>query len=352
MAYKKFELEPTGYGPWLSDEQAQNYDPAKLARERLLNQTFSYQPYQESQKVKGTYNDYQTQLGAKPKDYESQYDGQIQEAFDKIMNRKDFQYDLGGDMLYQQMADRYTQQGQLAMEDTIGRGTALTGGYDNSYAQSAGQQTFGGYMQAINDKVPELRDRAYQEYAAKGDDMYNQLGLMRQMEGDDYGKYRDNYADWQTMLGHTFNVYSDERGFDYNKYSDDRSSDQRSFESSQNMAYNQQRDDYQNQWNQYQFGYNAEQDAANQSWNQQQFDYKVQQDALDREFQQLQWDTQQANAAAKASKGPSGPPKPKFTNEEIAMYEQMLAEEEARKNKTPLKQLYDPIKGTSGGYWR
>ena len=66
----------------------------------------------------------------------SAYSGQMQELLDRIMNREDFSYDLNGDALYQRYKDRYTQQGKLAMEDTMGKAAALTGGYGNSYAQT------------------------------------------------------------------------------------------------------------------------------------------------------------------------------------------------------------------------
>jgi hypothetical protein len=55
-----------------------------------------------------------------------------QEAYDKamneILNRKDFSYDLNGDMLYQQYKDNYINQGKMAMMDTMGQASAMTGG--------------------------------------------------------------------------------------------------------------------------------------------------------------------------------------------------------------------------------
>ena len=61
------------------------------------------------------------------------------------MNRKEFSYDLNGDMLYQQMKDQYQVLGKTAMQDTMGEAAALTGGYGNTYAQSVGQQTYDEY---------------------------------------------------------------------------------------------------------------------------------------------------------------------------------------------------------------
>ncbi len=56
--------------------------------------------------------------------------------------------------LFDQYADYYKRQGKLAMEDTIGRAAALTGGYGNSYAEVAGNQVYDShiadYLKVIN----------------------------------------------------------------------------------------------------------------------------------------------------------------------------------------------------------
>lgn len=92
------------------------------------------------------------------------YVEQLNALYDKIMNKGQFSYDLNADLLYQQMADQYTQLGQQAMKDTMGQAAALTGGYGNSYAQQVGNQAYQQYLTALNQQIPELYDRAYQVY--------------------------------------------------------------------------------------------------------------------------------------------------------------------------------------------
>lgn len=92
------------------------------------------------------------------------YIEQLNSLYDQIMNRKPFQYDLNGDLLYRQMADQYTQLGQQAMRDTMGQAAALTGGYGNSYAELAGNQAYQQYLTALNQQIPDLYDRAYNVY--------------------------------------------------------------------------------------------------------------------------------------------------------------------------------------------
>ena len=86
--------------------------------------------------------------------FESQYDEHLKTTLDSILNRKEFSYDLNGDALYQQYKDKYMTQGKLAMMDTMGQAAAMTGGYGNSYASTAGNQAYQTHLQQMNDVVP------------------------------------------------------------------------------------------------------------------------------------------------------------------------------------------------------
>ena len=130
--------------------------------------------------------------------YESPWQDQLRETANKILNREKFSYDLNGDALYKQYKDRYTQQGRQAMMDTMGQAAALTGGYGNSYAQSVGQQTYQGYMQGLNDKIPSLYQIALDKYTTEGNQMRDNMNLMQQQDEIGYGRYRDQLADQNT----------------------------------------------------------------------------------------------------------------------------------------------------------
>lgn len=105
------------------------------------------------------------------------YIEQLNSLYDQIMNRKPFQYDLNGDLLYRQMADQYTRLGQQAMRDTMGQAAALTGGYGNSYAQQVGNQAYQQYLTYLNEQIPSLYDRAYGVWQDEGDRLLEQYQL-------------------------------------------------------------------------------------------------------------------------------------------------------------------------------
>ena len=128
--------------------------------------------------------------------------GALQAARDKVLSRDPFSYNYAEDPLYQQYRDSYTRQGRLAMADTMGQASALTGGYGNSYAATAGQQTYNGYMQRLNDVIPELYQLAYDRYQ-------NGLAADRADYQMLYGAYRDQVGDYYTDYGNAYTNYRD-----------------------------------------------------------------------------------------------------------------------------------------------
>lgn len=185
-------------------------------QDKLKSYSDGYKPSDTVSQAEQLLNE---QINKKPGAYKSPYSDQIQDVYEKIMGRKDFSYDLNGDMLYQQYKDQYVNLGRLAMEDTMGQAAGLTGGYGSTYSESVGQQAYNAYLQQLNDKVPELYQLALSRYQAQGDDLYKQLSAAQGLEDSAYGRYRDTLSDYYNDLNLAYNRYTDERNFDYNDYS-------------------------------------------------------------------------------------------------------------------------------------
>lgn len=194
------------------------------------------------------------------KNYVNPYTGQVESLFQQISSRQPFTYDVNADALYQQMKDQYIQGGNMAMLDTMGQAQAMTGGYGNSYAQTAGQQQFNQYMQGLNDQVPELYNLALQRYIQEGQDLKDIYSMASGQEAQlydrfmaedarDYGRWKDaadtGYRQWLDQVNLGYAQYQDDRNFGYNQYQNDR-----------NFGYNQYQDDRN-------FGYQQNQDQAN-----------------------------------------------------------------------------------------
>ena len=132
---------------------------------------------------------------ARPEAYTSQYRDQMSSLSDQLKNRK-FNWNQDADALYKQYADRYKQQGRLAMKDSIGQTAALTGGYGNSYGSGVAQQTYDSYLQALADAGLGIYDRAYTRYKDVGDALADEYGRLKDLDDADYGRYSDALKAW------------------------------------------------------------------------------------------------------------------------------------------------------------
>ena len=152
---------------------------------------------------------------AKPGEYTSKWQQQLDAAMDKILNREAFSYDLNGDALYRQYKDRAVKNGRLAMMDTMGQATAMTGGYGSSYAQSAGQQAYQKQMDTLTDQAAQLYDRARQDYDRQGQMDRDRYDILRQRENSSYNQYKQGLSSWETENQRLWDRYDSLRQQEY-----------------------------------------------------------------------------------------------------------------------------------------
>ncbi len=162
-------------------------------------------------------------------EYKSRYSDAVKSNLSSVLEGKKFNYDIGSDKLFSQYKDSYTKAGKTAMKDTVGNASMLTGGYANSYAVTAGQQAYDSYMSKLNDKIPELEQRAYERYRDEEDSAYKKLNTLIGLEDTEYGRYRDSVADYNTNREFEYNKNKDAQAqrnwqaqFDRDKYVNDR----------------------------------------------------------------------------------------------------------------------------------
>lgn len=176
------------------------------------------QGYKPSEAVSNAQNYLTGILNNKPGAYNSAYQNDLQGLYDRIMNREKFTYDLNGDALYNQYKQQYQQMGRQAMMDTMGQAAALTGGYGNSYANTAGNQAYQAYLSKVGDIVPQLQQQAFERYTQEGSDLNNRLNLVQNLENADYNRYRDSVSDWNTERSYANDDYWNQRNQDYQDY--------------------------------------------------------------------------------------------------------------------------------------
>ena len=133
------------------------------------------------------------------------YTDQVEELFNKYMNREEFEYDVSEDQLFQQALASAMGSGKAAMQDTIGQASALTGGYGSTYATSAGNQAYNSFIEDAYNNLPEYYNMALQAYQMEGDEMLQQFNMAATLDAQEYGRLVDSY-----------NAGVDERNWQYN----------------------------------------------------------------------------------------------------------------------------------------
>ena len=167
----------------------------------------------------------QSHSGKKPGEYGSQWQNQADGLLNQIENRGPFVYDAARDPNYRQAVDQYVRLGRKAMMDTQGRAAAMTGGYGNSYAQSAGQQTYGEYLQALAARLPQFQDMAMKRYELNGKQLMDRYQALSDREKAAYDRYEKNLQQYWAEHDRLQNAYDREQDRDYDRYESERDYD-------------------------------------------------------------------------------------------------------------------------------
>lgn len=223
-AYVTAQIQQAGSAPSWAQQAAQQKNAytglqglSSGTSQQLGNMQQGYKP---SDTVTAVQQQLQSVIDQKPQTYAGKYDEALNDVMQRIMNPEQFKYSFEGDALFKSLSDRYVQQGKQAMMDTMGQAAALTGGYGNSYAQVAGQQTYDQYLQGLYDKGMDLYDRAWNRYQAGQDQLMDQFGVLSQADQTDYNRYRDTVGDWENERQYYTGRYDTESERDYAKYND------------------------------------------------------------------------------------------------------------------------------------
>jgi len=155
------------------------------------------QGYAPSADTEAAYEEYDALRRAQPEEYRSPFAVQLAQLYDRIAGRDPFRYNAQEDETYRGYAQQYARQGRRAMEDTMGRAAALTGGYGSSYASVAASEAYAGYLSELNDLVPELEENKRRAYETESQALERQYELLSSQDAAAYEQYRSSYDRWR-----------------------------------------------------------------------------------------------------------------------------------------------------------
>lgn len=164
----------------------------------------------------------------KKPEYVSQFGGVIGGLMDKIVNREPFSYDFNADPIYQQHKDQYIKLGKEAAMNAVANASALTGGYGNSYAVTAGAQANQQALSGLNDIIPQLLNSAQKKYDSDTNALLTQYDIYNQAEQDNYNKFRDQMTDYNNERAYLTGMYND--ALAQENYEKEQAEEQRRYE--------------------------------------------------------------------------------------------------------------------------
>ena len=135
------------------------------------------------------------------------YSEKLDSILGNISNRDPFAYDFNTDPLFQAQLQASMNSGQLAMQNTMGQASALTGGYGSSYAVSAGSQAYNQYIQDAYNNLPEYYNLALEAYEAEGNRLMNEYNAYASADETEYSRMVDDY---QLNAQNADNIYGKE----------------------------------------------------------------------------------------------------------------------------------------------
>lgn len=156
------------------------------------------QGFQRSDSTEQAYDEYEALRASAPGSYVSSFAVELAQLYDQIAGRQPFRYDPAEDAAYARYAAAYQRQGRAAMENTLGKAAALTGGYGSTYAETAAWDAYGSYLDKLADQTGALADNARKQYQQEGEALLERYKLLQQQEQAEYKRYREDYDAWRS----------------------------------------------------------------------------------------------------------------------------------------------------------
>lgn len=153
--------------------------------------------------------------GKRPAQYTPSYEGELRELV-SLLTGMDFSYDPETDAAYKLVRDQVRKNARIAMEDTLGKALSKTGGYSNSYGQTAAQTAYANELYKSVDYIPELYSAAYDRFESERDAIGESIELLSKLDGAEFDKYTEimkQYLDEGEMLLDNYH-WADEEEFD------------------------------------------------------------------------------------------------------------------------------------------
>lgn len=139
--------------------------------------------------------------------YSNQYSAQQAELLNQILNQKEFEWSKETDPLWSSYKKSYLREGDRATANALAQASAASGGIPSSYAVNAATQAGDYYATQLNDKIPDLRAQAYDEYLNEYQRQLSNLDAVNNQEQLEYQKYLNDLSQYNTDRNFAYTDY-------------------------------------------------------------------------------------------------------------------------------------------------
>ena len=192
---------------------SKTWTPAKTPNKEWSNTVTSKQ-YLTTPGQRTTANNYYSALtkaeGSIPdlKKFTNPYGMNLNNSLNRINNSK-FSYSVNKDALYNQYKNQYQAMGNVAMQEAQANATALTGGFSNSYAQTAGQNAYNSYLSQLQNIIPQLYSQARSIYDTDLSNEYNKANLYSSLGTQKFNEYQAQAEQGAANRDYAYNKWRD-----------------------------------------------------------------------------------------------------------------------------------------------
>ena len=176
------------------------------------------QGYAPSGEVDAALAEWESVAAARPGEYRSSFEEELQRLYEEIAARPGFDYDPAKDAAYHSYAALYEKAGSRAMADTLGKAAALTGGYGSTYAQGAAQQAYYDYLGQLSALIPQLEENARERYEDQGAALQQRYENVQARQKAEKAAWEQAYENWQQQAKEAEGRYDTAYERDYNAY--------------------------------------------------------------------------------------------------------------------------------------
>lgn len=147
-------------------------------------------------------------------------DRKLDEAINKYLNSRGFNYNTADDPDYQAYVREYNENAKQGKALSRTTAKTLANGYNPTYADTVSDEVYNSYMENVTDAIPQFKSLAAMENSGRENQLANAVNIYSTQAQKDYSRYRDTVGDKKNFLNYLYDRYATDRQSDVQQNAD------------------------------------------------------------------------------------------------------------------------------------